>query len=92
MNHNHAIANALHVASVVRGEHDGATVTLTLDTQQIADRGLGTDVEPNRGLVEEQHLCSVEQTGNDLATHSLTQQELSYGTDEGHALAALDTE
>ena len=70
-----ALAHQFDVARVVRGQHDGQALGLRLRVDQVADRRLGGDVEPDGRFVQEQHRGAVQQAGDDLAAHALAERQ-----------------
>ena len=79
VDHQHAVAHALHVARVVRGEQQRAAVLHRPLAHEVADDGLRRDVEPDRRLVEEQEVRGVEQARHELAAHALAERERAHG-------------
>ncbi len=77
MYHDDAVAHALDISRVVRGEQQRHAVALGFGAQQLPDRRLGGYVETDRGLVEKQQSRRVEHTGDNFAAHPLAEGELT---------------
>ena len=72
-------AEPLDVSEVVCGQqHRDAPLAVDF-AQELAHRRFRDDVEPDRGLVEEDDLRIVEQRGGELAAHPLAERELAHG-------------
>ena len=67
------------VAQVVGGEDDGRPLLAVELGQEVAHRRLGLDVEPDGGLVEEQHLGRGQHGRRQLAPHALAQRQRPHG-------------
>src|SRR5262249_36982921 len=59
-------------------KHGNAFFAVVL-ADQVAQLLARDDVEPDGGLIEEEHLRRVQQAGGDLRAHALTERELAHG-------------
>ena len=71
-------AQPLDVGQVVRGQHQRGVAGRAQLGEERAHRLLAHHVEPDRRLVEEQHLRPVQQRGGQLAAHPLAERELPH--------------
>ena len=70
------------VVHVVAREEDRRAEALVVRADEAAHRRLHRHVEPDRRLVEEEHLRAVEERGGELALHPLAERELAGGLAE----------
>ena len=73
-----ALAERLDVGHVVAREQDGRPVACVVLGDERADPLLHRHVEPDRRLVEEEHLRPVQQRADDLDLHPLAERELPH--------------
>ncbi len=83
-----ALAERLDVGHVVAREHHRRLVALPVRGDELADPLLHGHVEPDRRLVEEEHLRPMQQRADDLDLHALAQRELPHRL--AHEVADLE--
>jgi 2-polyprenyl-6-methoxyphenol hydroxylase-like FAD-dependent oxidoreductase len=86
----HARAEPFDVREVMGREQDGDPTLAVHRREELAHAGLGDDVEPDRGLVQEEDLRVVQHRRGQLAAHSLSEGQLTNGrVEEGPELEQL---
>ena len=78
VDHDHALAERLDVGHVVARQEHGRLVALVVLGDERPDPLLHRHVEPDRGLVEEEHLRPVQERADDLHLHPLAERELAH--------------
>jgi hypothetical protein len=74
--HDDPLAEGGHVLHVVRREHHGRPPLRLHVAEELVDRVLSHDIEPDRRLVEKEHLRLVEERGDEFELHPLAEREL----------------
>ena len=77
VDHDHPLAQRHHVGHVVAGEQHGGALALVVLGEEAADAALHGDVQPQGGLVQEQHSRAVHQRPGDLHLHALAQRQVA---------------
>ena len=78
VDHDHPLAERLDVGHVVARQEHGRAVAAVVLGHERADALLHRHVEPDRRLVEEQHLRPVEERADDLDLHPLPEREVAH--------------
>ena len=73
VDYNDAPAERFDVGHIVGGEHHRRPVAVVVLAHELADAPLHGHVQPNRRLVQEEHLGPVEQRARHFALHALAQ-------------------
>jgi hypothetical protein len=79
VDHHHASRDLLDVGDVVRGQEDRHAALGVQPQHEVPEARLGDEVEPDRRLVEEQHLGLVQHAREELAAHPLAERERAHG-------------
>ena len=74
----HAFAELLDVRHVVAGQEDRDLVAPVVIGEEAAHGPLADDIEADGGLVEEEHARAVEEGGDKLHLHALTEGEFAH--------------
>ena len=79
VDHDHPLAQLLHVAQVVRGEDHGGAALPVDRADEPADALLGHHVQADGRLVQEQERRIVQQRGGQVGAHALAQAQAAHG-------------
>ncbi|MNJ57706.1 hypothetical protein D3C77_533070 [compost metagenome] len=78
--HDDAGAEGLDILQIMRRQQNRRAMLAVHIFQEVANFRLHHDIEPDRRLVEEQDRRIMQQRGDQLAAHALTQAELAHRT------------